>query len=81
MLPQQILFFISRFPVFKRFTAVSFIYALTRALMYIITSFGLVYLTEWYGHYGLWIITVPVSVGFLWGCKSFCKIRAYTRTR
>jgi MFS transporter, MHS family, proline/betaine transporter len=38
--------FIPHFPVFKRFKYVSFLYALARAVMYVITSFGLVYLTE-----------------------------------
>lgn len=38
--------FIKYIPILKRFTAASFIYALSRALMYIITSFSLVYLTE-----------------------------------
>ena len=32
------------FPVFRRFTNASLIYALSRAIMYIVTSFGLVYL-------------------------------------
>jgi MFS family permease len=63
--------FIKRFPVFKRFTYTSFIYALTRALMYVVTSFGLVYLTDLLGHKGLWVILVPCSVGFIWGVRHF----------
>ena len=42
--------------------------------MYIITSFGLVYLTESFGHYGLWFITVPIAAGFLWGVNHFVKL-------
>lgn len=63
--------FIKYIPVLKRVTATSFLYATTRAIMYIITSFGLVYLTEAFGHYGLWIIMLPVTLGFLWGIKHF----------
>jgi len=32
--------------------------------MYIIISFGLVYLTEWFGFYGIWVIAFPVT--FCW---------------
>lgn len=66
--------FIKHFPTSKRFTSTSFLYALTRALMYIITSFGLVYLTEILGHWGLWFIMIPVTVGFLWGIYQFEKL-------
>lgn len=63
--------FIKYLPTLKRFTAASFIYALSRALMYVITSFSLVYLTEFLGYYGLWLILLPVNIGFLWGIKHF----------
>lgn len=59
--------FIKTFPVFRRFTYTSFMYAFTRALMYVVTSFGLVYLTEFLGSYGLWVIFIPMLVSFLWG--------------
>jgi MFS transporter, MHS family, proline/betaine transporter len=62
------------FPIFKRFTYASFIYALSRALMYVGTSFGLVYLTEGFGHWGLWFIMLPTSLGFLWGVLHFEKL-------
>ena len=55
---------IKHFPVFRRFSAVTFGYALSRALMYILISFGLVYLTEWFGYYGVWLIALPVT--FFW---------------
>lgn len=66
--------FIKSFPVFKRFTYTSFIYALTRALMYVITSFGLVYLTEMAGNFGLWGIMIPSSLAFLWGVSYFERL-------
>lgn len=58
-------------PVLKRFTAASFLYALSRALIYIITSFSLVYLTCYFGTFGLLIIMLPLTLGFLWSVNHF----------
>lgn len=63
--------FIYHFPVFRRFTLTSFIYALTRAFMYILTSFGLVYLGNYFGPFGLWFITLPTTLAFLYGVWYF----------
>ena len=65
---------IKAMPVFKRFTTTSFIYALSRALIYLITSFGLVYLTEAFGYYGVWVIGAPFCIGFLWAVNHFEKL-------
>jgi predicted MFS family arabinose efflux permease len=69
--------FIRQFPVLRRFTTVGFIYALSRALMYVINSFGLVYLTEGFGYWGAWVIMAPVTLGFLWGVKHFRKLEQH----
>ncbi len=66
--------FFKHFPTHKRFTYSSVIYALSRAFMYVFTSFGLVYLTELLGFYGLWIIALPVAAGFIWGVGHFEKL-------
>ena len=66
--------FFKYFPVHKRFTYSSMLYAVSRALMYVCTSFGLVYLTELLGIYGLWLIVLPVCAGFLWGTRHFEKL-------
>ena len=58
-------------PTWRRFTYSSFLYALSRALMYVLISFGLIYLTRSFNHYGLWLITLPVSFGFLYGVRHF----------
>ena len=63
--------FFAHFPVFKRFTYSSFLYALSRALMYVVTSFGLVYLTKLFGSWGLLIIFIPVLIGFNFGISHF----------
>ena len=39
-----------------------------------ITSFGLVYLTESFGHFGLWFIMIPACIGYIWGVQHFDKL-------
>lgn len=63
--------FIKHIPVLKRVTATSFLYSLSRAVTYVITSFGLVYLTEQFGHWGIWIITLPSVIGYLWAIHHY----------
>jgi len=63
--------FYKHFPIFKRFTYASFMYALSRAFISVITSFGLVYLMKYFGNWGILIITIPVVTGFMWGIFHF----------
>lgn len=63
-------------PVFKRFTTTSFLYALSRALIYVITSLGFVYLTEAVGHYGVWVLGAPFCIGFIWAANHFEKLES-----
>ena len=71
--PAAAIFYV-HFPVFKRFTYASFLYALSRALVYIITSFGLVALTYYFNNWGLLIIMLPVILGFSFGIFYFEKL-------
>ena len=64
----------SYFPICRRFTCVSMAYALSRAGMYLVTSFGLVYLNEWFGESGLLIIFLPCAIASLWGIQYFEKL-------
>jgi len=66
--------FYSYFPVLKRFTYATFIFALNRAIMYVVTSFGLIYITENLGYYGIWVLTLPLAAGFIWGVRYFEKL-------
>ncbi|MEI8296207.1 MAG: MFS transporter, partial [Alphaproteobacteria bacterium] len=61
-------------PIARRFTYASFLYALTRMMMYVITSFGLVYLGSYWGHFGLWCITLPVTTVYLYGAYYFERL-------
>jgi MHS family proline/betaine transporter-like MFS transporter len=66
--------FYRHFPVFKRFTYISFTYSLSRALTYMITSFGLVYLTEYFGNAGIVVVVVPICIGYMIGLRHFEKL-------
>lgn len=66
--------FIQRFKVDKRFTFVTFNYALSRACMHVTSAFGLVYLTEWFGHYGILLIGLPIAIAFIWGARHFERL-------
>ena len=50
------------------------LFAMSRTLMYLFTSFGIVYLTEYLGMLGLLIIIIPVVVGYFYGLNTFIKL-------
>lgn len=66
--------FFMHFPIFKRFTYATFTYALSRALMYFIGSFGIVLLVKYYSHSGLLIIMIPVIIGYIVGIRHFITL-------
>lgn len=63
--------FLMHFPVFKRFRYASFLGAISHMMLYIITSFGLVYATKYLGEYGILLISIPVTMAFLLGVLHF----------
>ncbi len=66
--------FYKSFPVFKRFTYVSIIFAMSRALMYVITAFAFTYLYDHFGHWGLWVVMIPIIISFAYGLFYFDKL-------
>ena len=66
--------FFKHFPVFKRFTYTGMAFSAARALMYTVTSFGVVYLSEYFGNYGLLVLFIPVIIGFAYGLYHFDKL-------
>lgn len=66
--------FIKYFPVLRRFTYTAFLYALSRALMFIVTGVGCIYLTKYFGNYGLLAIIIPLLIGFAFGVLYFEKL-------
>jgi MFS transporter, MHS family, proline/betaine transporter len=63
--------FFKHLPIFKRFTCSSLIYSVSRALIYVFTSFGVIYLIKYFNHYGFFIIAFPVSIMCYWGLCHF----------
>ena len=76
--------FMGHFPLYRRVTFASVLWSLSRALMFVITSFGLVFLSGYLGHFGLWIIALPTACAFLYGVNHFTglerKRRLYTKS-
>ena len=53
------------FPIFKRFSAVTFTFAVSKAIMYVVSSFGIMYLTQYFGNLGLLILTLPLTFSYV----------------
>lgn len=66
--------FLMHFPIFKRFRYASFITAMSHIMLYIITSFGLVYAVNFWGSYGVLLISIPTTLSFLFGVRYFVKL-------
>ena len=58
-------------PVFKRFTYASLSFAISHSFFYCLTSFSVVYLVEWFGYWGITVITLPIAISFLWAIIHF----------
>jgi MFS family permease len=63
--------FLKSFPIFKRFTYVSLIYASGRTVMTLLNTFGLIALVENFGYYGLWCMVLPLMIGYGFARKHF----------
>ena len=63
--------FYKHIPVFKRFTYASMLYAISRAFIYLVTSFGLVYITHYLGNWGILVIILSVVAGFIYAIFYF----------
>ena len=66
--------FIRSIRIDKRFTLVTLNYAVSRAVIQVISAFGLIYLTEWFGYWGLWIIALPLSFAYMSSIRHFEKL-------
>jgi len=65
--------FYKHFPILKRFRYSSFMHAISKILVYVITSFGLVYLTN-LSYYGALVIMIPLGVMFIISINHFEKL-------
>ena len=66
--------FFKHFPIFKRFTYASVLHAVSHAFIYIITSFGVIYLVKIFGQLGVLILIYPLCLGFAFALKYFEKL-------
>lgn len=66
--------FYKYFPVLKRFTYTSFLSAFAKLLTYFITSFGLVYMMQYLGYWGLFLIFIPVGIAFAVSVSYFQRL-------
>ena len=64
----------SCFPVLKRFTYAATIYSVAKAIMYTVTSFGIVILIEYWGSYGLLFILLPASLLYIISLNHFSNL-------
>ena len=76
--PANAIFF-KHFPVLKRFTYTCVIHAVSHASIYVITSFGLIYLVKWFDQIGVLFILLPVSICFGIGLHYFDKLEKEVR--
>ena len=65
---------LSPFSLLKRFTYIYLLYAISRSVMYIVTSFGLVYLVKEFGYIGIMGVVVPTLILYRWGLWHFEKL-------
>ncbi|MSO14368.1 MFS transporter [Rickettsiales endosymbiont of Trichoplax sp. H2] len=54
----------SYFPVMKRFRLIATSYGIATAFSFLVTSFGLIYFSKYIGYYSLWVIFVPMLIGY-----------------
>lgn len=62
------------FPVFKRFTYSSFLHAIAKLLIYIISSFGVIFITKDLEHWGLLILMIPLGICYYFSVNYFAKL-------
>jgi len=70
--------FYMHFPSLQRFTCTSMVFAVSRSLMYLITSFGVVILTKYFAHWGLLLLILPVIIGHAFGIWYFKNLELST---
>jgi MFS family permease len=66
--------FLKYIPILKRFTIASLSYAISRAAMYIITSFGIVYFVDKFNYIGILIVMIPTLIFYYFGLRHFEKL-------
>lgn len=63
--------FLSHFPTLTRFRYSAILFAFAKAIIYIINSFGLIYLNLIFGYYGILFIVLPIGALYFFAIKHF----------
>lgn len=63
--------FIDQFSTYKRFTYTSTLYAFSRIIMYLVSSFGIIFITDFIGEIGIWLMLFLFSIAFYLALKYF----------
>lgn len=63
--------FYRHIPILKRFTYATFMYALSRAIIYVVTSFGLAYFSNYFGHWGILIVIIFIAIIYTYALHHF----------
>lgn len=66
--------FIGHFLLARRFFSLGLMYAFSRMIVYVITSFGFVYLTKWFSGFGVFLLLGLITLGFIWSIRHFQKL-------
>ncbi len=66
--------FFKHFPTLHRFKCSSMVYAMSRTVMSVITTFGMIYLVRDYGYPGICIILFPILIGYAIALNYFQKL-------
>jgi MFS transporter, MHS family, proline/betaine transporter len=61
-------------PVFKRFTCISLSFAFSHIVGYVVSSFSLVYMMEYFNYWGLTVMILPIAIGYMWAILYFEKL-------
>jgi MHS family proline/betaine transporter-like MFS transporter len=64
----------TNFPVFHRFRSAALQYALSRAFMYVGTSFGIIFVLKYAGSYGLLVALMTIMYAAWWGLQHFLEL-------
>lgn len=66
--------FYKNFPIFRRFTVTSLLYATAYAAAYAGTAFGLTYLINYFGYWGLLVLMIPGLIAYGYGLNYFIEL-------
>jgi len=66
--------FFKHFPVLQRFKCATITNAISRTLMSIVTTFGIIYLVKYCGYFGISIVVFPMLIGYTIALRYFQKL-------